>query len=207
MSVLDEVRKLEQQVIDRLRELEPLVREYEQLREVAGRLGVEYEPAPPEPDGDTSPAGTGDTSRTRAGDARPASKTRAKRPARKPAAKGAVKPAATRKPAAKTAAKPARSAGGRGSAARPGQRQDDVLRLVAEQPGITVRELGERLGVDSTGLYRIVTRLSETGRVRKDGRGLHPVEPASSTPAATAAADFPDSVSDTPDPTGTEPQA
>jgi Winged helix-turn-helix DNA-binding len=51
-----------------------------------------------------------------------------------------------------------------------------VLRLVGENPGITVREVGERLGVDATGLYRVVKRLSDEGRVRKDGRRLQPVD-------------------------------
>ena len=48
MSLLDQVHKLEQQVVDRLKELEhrlkevePLTREYEQLRKVAERLGAE----------------------------------------------------------------------------------------------------------------------------------------------------------------------
>src|SRR5690349_19171369 len=33
MTVLDQVRELEREVIDRLKELEPLIREYEELRE------------------------------------------------------------------------------------------------------------------------------------------------------------------------------
>src|SRR3954453_16856966 len=48
MSLLDQVRKLEEQVLNRLRELEPLVREHEQLRAVAERLGVKYSPSPGE---------------------------------------------------------------------------------------------------------------------------------------------------------------
>ena len=41
MSLADEVRTLRQRVAQRLAELEPLVREYEQLREVAEDLGLE----------------------------------------------------------------------------------------------------------------------------------------------------------------------
>jgi hypothetical protein len=41
MSLADEVRTLRQRVAQRLAELEPLVREYEQLREVADELGLE----------------------------------------------------------------------------------------------------------------------------------------------------------------------
>jgi DNA-binding Lrp family transcriptional regulator len=64
-----------------------------------------------------------------------------------------------------------------------------VLRLVTGHPGITVREIGERLGVDATGLYRVVKRLTDDGRVRKDGTRLHPIEPATtSAPAPGRAA-------------------
>src|SRR3954451_11649863 len=40
MSLLDQARQFERQVRDRLRELEPLVREYDRLRKVAERLGL-----------------------------------------------------------------------------------------------------------------------------------------------------------------------
>ncbi|HSB21638.1 MAG TPA: hypothetical protein VLE94_00880, partial [Burkholderiaceae bacterium] len=46
MSLLDQLRSLPQQVLDRLKELEPLAREYEQLRKFAERLGVPYAPDP-----------------------------------------------------------------------------------------------------------------------------------------------------------------
>jgi transposase-like protein len=65
-----------------------------------------------------------------------------------------------------------------------------VLRLVGEQPGITVREIAGRLGVDSTGLYRVVKRLTEEERIRKDGTALYPSEPETdpgSTPQSAAA--------------------
>ena len=46
MSVLDEFRKAEQQVVNRLRELQPLVAEHEQLRKVAERLGLNVSEPP-----------------------------------------------------------------------------------------------------------------------------------------------------------------
>ena len=69
MSVLDQVRKLEQQVVDRLEELEPLTREYEQLRKVAERLGVKYSPRSAKDDGAATakPAKASDRARPRAG--------------------------------------------------------------------------------------------------------------------------------------------
>src|SRR4051794_9037765 len=196
MSLLDQVRKLEEQVLKRLRELEPLVREHEQLRAVAERLGVKYSPSPGE-DSEAEATAATDGERAPRGAARPA-----KRRAAKPAAKRANARKAAAKPrpakpaaaadagqgAAKRAAKPraARGNGRRATAARPGQRQEDVLRLVGEQPGITVRELGERLGVDATGLYRATNPLSAEGRGSKDRPRLQPVETASAgtpTPA------------------------
>ena len=46
MSVLDDLRGLEQRVVARLRELRPLVEEYEELQRVAERLGVDATTAP-----------------------------------------------------------------------------------------------------------------------------------------------------------------
>jgi CRP-like cAMP-binding protein len=57
---------------------------------------------------------------------------------------------------------------------RNGGRRDQLLAVVKEQPGITVREVGTRLGVDPTSLYRIVHRLEQDGALRKNGRELRP---------------------------------
>jgi winged helix-turn-helix DNA-binding protein len=198
MSMVDQVRKLEQEVVSRLKELEPLKGEYDQLRKLAARLGVKYSP------------GSGDGARPASRSRRPGKPAAAakrapgrKAKAAKPrastgAAKSAAKPRATRSTAASRTSAPATPSGadgkaatrrprkraatggrrsaGRRSAPRPGQRHDDVLRLVRENPGITVREIGERLGVDSTGLYRVVNRLTDEGRLRKDGTRLRPVD-------------------------------
>ena len=58
-SVLDEVRGIEDRVAARLRELAPLVAEFEELRAVADRLGIEVEGAPPRRG--PAPAGDGGT--------------------------------------------------------------------------------------------------------------------------------------------------
>jgi Winged helix-turn-helix DNA-binding len=216
MSLLDQVRKLEQQVMDRLKELEPLTREYEQLRKVAERLGLKYSPGSAEAGEEAARSATARRAGKRSGASKPAARKPAKpRAARTPGGARAAKPAAksrgtrstTARPAAVTAeatgtsgtAAPARTpkraatsgqrTGGRRAAARPGQRHDDVMRLVGENPGITVRDIGERLGVDSTGLYRVVKRLTDEGRVRKDGPRLHPVEPATASAPKPEATD------------------
>src|SRR5687768_11870181 len=63
MLVLDQVRDLERRVVSRLRELEPLMREYEQLREAAQRLGVRYTPRADRTPGEQRPASRRRTSR------------------------------------------------------------------------------------------------------------------------------------------------
>jgi transposase-like protein len=164
VSVLDQLRDLERQVVGRLQELEPLVREYEQLRAAAERLGVSYQPR----------ADTGDGDRPR-----PSRRRRASAAAPRP---NAAAPVTTDrgKRATKRAPKPAHTgraserAARRRPAAGPGQRQQQMLALVVEQPGITVTEIAQRLGVDATGLYRVMHRLTDTGEVRKDERRLYP---------------------------------
>jgi hypothetical protein len=216
MSLLDQVHKLEQQVVDRLKELEPLTREYEQLREVAERLGVKYSPGPAKDGGapTAKPAKTSDRARPRAGTGKRAARTTAKKQSGRAAARtSAAKPAATsrakrsstgQRPASRAAATGAKgktapsragkragqqTRGRRAAPARPGQRDDELLRLVGDSPGITVREIGERLGVDATSLYRVVKRLTEAGRLRKDGPRLNPVDSAAVPSPAPAGVD------------------
>jgi DNA-binding transcriptional ArsR family regulator len=45
MSLAEEARDVRRRIADRLRELEPLVREYEELIQVAADLGIELEPS------------------------------------------------------------------------------------------------------------------------------------------------------------------
>ena len=56
-----------------------------------------------------------------------------------------------------------------------GRRQDEVLALISQHPGIKVSELGKRLSVDPTSLYSVVRRLEADKRIRKDGPQLHVV--------------------------------
>jgi hypothetical protein len=59
MSLVDEARAVRERIAARLRELEPLVREYGELREVARELGIldiEPAPAPGETGGPPAPA-------------------------------------------------------------------------------------------------------------------------------------------------------
>jgi hypothetical protein len=209
MSVLDQVRALEQQVLQRLRELRPLVAEYRDLEKVAQRLGLKQQvddealdagaPEPTEPAAQSKPAAKRSAKRAaaaRASKRAPAGRTRpeAARTAKpKAAAQQGAKAVAEAKPAAGSK-RPARgsspklkpSARKRSAAAR-GQRERDVLRVVGERPGVTVRELATELGVDATGLYGVVRRLQGNGQLSKNGTQLR-----LSDAAAPAGAGAPD---------------
>ena len=197
MSVLNQLRSLEQQVQKRLRELRPLVAEYRELEKVAERLGLKRDED--EPAGATSSgpkpkapakrrakrAAAGGSKRAASPKAKPAASPArsASKPKPKPAAPTAAV-ATERKPkaAARSTSSAARSTPARGrakakakpsarkrSAVAPGQREQDVLRIVGERPGVTVRELAGELGVDATGLYGVVRRLQGRGELTKDG--------------------------------------
>ena len=134
-----------------MKELAPAVAEYHELEEVARRLGID-------PDGADAQAwtaadrggGGGTTQRRRRGRA----------------------PSAPAKTAAGTSA--TRAGRSRRNAAA-GKRANQLMALVRERPGVTVREVGAELGVDPTSLYRIVHRLEERGELRKNGRALEAI--------------------------------
>ncbi len=149
MSVIDELKGLEDRVARRMQELRPLVDEYRELEQVAARLGV---PAATE-----TPAPRRRTARRRA-TARAGAPGTARR-TNAAAANGTAGTVATKR------------SGGR---ARVAGRRDQLLEMVKARPGITVREAGAELGVDPTSLYRIVHRLEQDGALQKRGRELLP---------------------------------
>ena len=171
MSVLDQFRTAEEQVAKRLRELKPLVAEYHELEQVAQRLGLTI--------GNDAPA---------AGTRSPASTKPARR--RRRPAKTAARPAATKRDggaesdSAKASVTATQARRARSLRSSPGnrptgssatsRRQQDVLRLVKQRPGITVSEVAKELGVDATGLYRPVRKLEQDGAIIKRGVALQP---------------------------------
>lgn len=57
-----------------------------------------------------------------------------------------------------------------------GTRSDEALEVVRQNPGITVSELGDKLGIAQKNyLYRVMANLQEDGAVRKEGKGFHAV--------------------------------
>src|SRR3954463_8988483 len=55
-----------------------------------------------------------------------------------------------------------------------GTRGEQALTVVRQNPGITVSELGDQLGIAQKNyLYRVMANLQEDGAVRKEGKGFH----------------------------------
>jgi CRP-like cAMP-binding protein len=74
-----------------------------------------------------------------------------------------------RPPGAKTAT----GAGRRGRPRGTGTRSKEALELVRKQPGITIPELAEAMGIKQNYLYRVLPALAQDGLVSKQGRGWH----------------------------------
>ena len=56
---------------------------------------------------------------------------------------------------------------------RGGNRSDQVLKVIRENPGISVSAIGDKLGMKQKNyLYRVVGNLQSEGAVKKDGRGF-----------------------------------
>ncbi len=72
---------------------------------------------------------------------------------------------------ARTAKRPGRPKGS-------GSRGNETLALVQANPGITIPQLAERMGIKQNYLYRVLPSLAQDGLVTKDGRGWHPKQPA-----------------------------
>jgi hypothetical protein len=83
--------------------------------------------------------------------------------------------------AASSAASPTRrrrrAGTGPGRRGRPrgsGTRAAQAEQLVKDQPGITIPEIADKLGMKQNYLYRVMPQLASDGKVVKSGRGWHP---------------------------------
>jgi predicted Rossmann fold nucleotide-binding protein DprA/Smf involved in DNA uptake len=54
---------------------------------------------------------------------------------------------------------------------RPGARASQVIELVGEQPGITIRDLASAMNIAPNYLYRLLPRLEREGKVGRVGDG------------------------------------
>ena len=89
--------------------------------------------------------------------------------------------APTRRPSARSTSTSSRRGKGSGRRGRPkgsGTRGAEALALVRAQPGITIPEIAEKMGIKQNYLYRVLPGLADDGLVRKDGRGWHPKDAA-----------------------------
>ncbi len=165
---LDEKR---QEISSRLKELKPLVDEFNRLEAAAAALAGVIGSAAADA---TSAAVT--TVTRRRGPGRPrgsASRKKAAKKATKAAAAVATAPKAAAAP--KTAAKAARPAKRRaGRRKGSGTRAAEARSFVQGQPGITIPELAAKMGIKQNYLYRVLPGLEQEGKVEKKGRGWYP---------------------------------
>ncbi len=157
---LDEKRD---EIDHRLAELKPLVDEYNRLRAAAAALAGAHDGAraqsadtlEPEPVGMRVPVDSPDS----------------------PASANSTEPTDNSKLADSLA--PVRPGPGRrvGRPRGSGTRGAEALRLVREQPGVTIPELADRMGIKQNYLYRVLPELVQEGKIAKQGRGWHPRAP------------------------------
>jgi hypothetical protein len=68
--------------------------------------------------------------------------------------------------------RPRGSGGGRRRKRRGGTRADQAVKIISENPGIGVSELGKKMKLKAPNyLYRVLPDLEKEGRVKKQGKG------------------------------------
>jgi hypothetical protein len=80
--------------------------------------------------------------------------------------------------AASGATRQGAASGRRGRPRGSGTRAKQALELVRAQPGISIPEMAQAMGIQQNYLYRVLPALQKDGLVRKEGRGWHPLEAA-----------------------------
>jgi ribosomal protein S25 len=155
---LDEKR---QEISTRLKELKPLVDEFNRLEAAAAALAGVL--------GSAAADATAVVTRRR-GPGRPRGSSAGKK-ATKAAAAAAPKAAAP-----KAAAKATRPAAKRRAGRRKGSgtRAAEARSFVQGQPGITIPELAAKMGIKQNYLYRVLPGLEQENKVEKKGRGWYP---------------------------------
>jgi hypothetical protein len=59
---------------------------------------------------------------------------------------------------------------------RIGRRAEETLKLVRAEPGITITRLSLKMDMNGVYLYKLLPSLAREGKVRKHGRGWHPID-------------------------------
>lgn len=70
------------------------------------------------------------------------------------------------------------SNGRRGRPKGSGTRGKQALELVKGNPGITIPEIAQKMGIQQNYLYRVLPGLQKEGLIRKEGRGWHSMDPS-----------------------------
>jgi hypothetical protein len=188
---LDDRRR---EITDRLKELKPVVEEFNRLEAAVEALAGVIGSAASEAGAAASAAVTrrrkkgpgrprGSSTRRKAAKATAAavpkaaaSKVERKGPGRPKGSGRKVSPPAgsgkkVPRPAGKVGAPKARR-GGRPKGG--GKRATEALSLVRAQPGITIPELAAKMGIKQNYLYRVLPGLEKEGKLEKKGRGWYP---------------------------------
>lgn len=79
--------------------------------------------------------------------------------------------------AKRTAGRSTRATGSPRRRGRPrgsGGRAQQALSLVKGNPGITIAEMGKKMGISPNYLYRVLPQLEKDGKVKRQGKGYHP---------------------------------
>jgi hypothetical protein len=163
-TVIEDLKRLEDRILARIKELEANDAELEQLRDVAQRLGIL--------DGSANDVGRA-TPRTPAATA--TTRTRRRPVQSRGRTSGTRNGAGTRTRARSGGARSATALADAVHAGRQSTRRERVLEVVGVKPGISVREIVAELGVNRTSLYPVVRQLVSDGLLYKDGPGLWPV--------------------------------
>jgi CRP-like cAMP-binding protein len=145
----DFLEEKKREIDARLKELRPMVDEYQRLEAASAAL-----------------QGVGGTTNSRA--SAPAAPA-ARRTRRRSSAGGT---------SSRTRSGTGTGTGRRGRPRGSGTRSKQALELVRSRPGITIPEIAESIGIQQNYLYRVLPSLQKDGLVRKEGRGWHPREAA-----------------------------
>ncbi len=169
-----------QEITSRLKELEqelePLVTEYNHLKDAASALAKVIGSTASDATSAVAATVTGHRRRGRprgsgGKTATAATAAPAKRRGRPPAGRKKVgRPPGTATKAAASTAAPAVGPR-RGGRRKGGKRARQALALIRANPGITVSEMAKEMGIDGTYLYKVLPPLEQAGKIRKEGRG------------------------------------
>jgi hypothetical protein len=70
------------------------------------------------------------------------------------------------------------SGGRRGRPRGTGTRATEALTIVRDNPGVTIPEMAQKMGIQQNYLYRVLPGLEQDGQVKKEGRGWFPKDAA-----------------------------